>query len=66
MIMDPTMSRKFGKLVLEAAGADSTHVLDGSLKVEIDSSSDTAHVTWECAARISREDLARIVEEAQS
>jgi len=66
MIMDPQTSRKFGQLVLEAAGAETRHVLADSVSVEIDSSSDTARVTWQCVGTISRKDLARIAQEAQA
>lgn len=62
MIMDPEKSRRFSRAVLEAVGANDEHILDGTLVVEIDSSSNMGSVRWESGARISREKLAEITE----
>jgi hypothetical protein len=66
-IMNPEASRRFGEAVLEAVGASDEHVLDGTVVVEIDSSSSsTGSVRWESGARISREKLAEILEGVNS
>lgn len=66
MIINPEASERFSKAVLEAVGANDEHMIDGTLVVEIDSSSNTGSVRWESGARISREKLAEITERLQA
>lgn len=63
--MEPEASRKFNKLVLEAVGADARQVIDGSISVSIDSSSDTARVTWQGVATLPVETVQRLLADAQ-